>query len=88
LLTKESKTRIVDDNRIQPSDTGSTEVQVALLSEKIRVLTDHMTKFKKDHTSKTGLMKFVGQRKRLLAYLKREDPGRYEKLIKKLGLRK
>lgn len=88
MLTKESKTRIIDDNRAHPKDTGSAEVQVALLSEKIRVLTDHMTNFKKDHTSKTGLMKFVGQRKRLLAYLKREDPARYDKLIKKLGLRK
>ncbi|MBN2198289.1 MAG: 30S ribosomal protein S15 [Candidatus Aminicenantes bacterium] len=88
MLNKESKTRIVDDNRIHSTDTGSTEVQVALLSEKIRVLTDHMTKSKKDHTSKTGLLKFVGQRKRLLSYLKREDPSRYETLIKKLGLRK
>jgi len=88
LLTKESKTRIMDENRVRPKDTGSVEVQVALLSEKIRILTDHVTKAKKDHTSKTGLMKFVGQRKRLLAYLKREDQSRYEKLIKKLGLRK
>ncbi len=88
MLTKESKTKILDDNRIHAKDTGSVEVQVAMLSEKIRVLTGHMTSFKKDHTSKTGLMRFVGQRKRLLAYLKREDPDRYEKLIKKLGLRK
>lgn len=88
MLMKEAKTKIVADNRNHPTDTGSAEVQIALLSEQIRVLTTHVTSFKKDQGSKTGLMKLVGQRKRLLAYLRREDQARYEKLIKKLKLRK
>jgi len=88
VLMKEAKTKIIDDNRTHPTDSGSAEVQIALLSERIRLLTGHVTSFKKDHTSKAGLMKLVGQRKRLLAYLKREDKARYEKLIKKLKLRK
>jgi small subunit ribosomal protein S15 len=88
VLTKEKKTKIVTDNRVNPTDTGSAEVQVALLSERINTLTKHMGAFKKDHNSRTGLMKIVSQRKRLLIYLKREDSARYEKLIQKLGLRK
>lgn len=88
MLTKEAKTRIVADNGSHATDTGSAEVQVALLSERIRALTGHVTGFTKDHASKRGLMKLVGQRKRLLAYLRREDQARYEKLIKKLKLRK
>jgi small subunit ribosomal protein S15 len=88
VLMKEAKTKIVADNRNHPTDSGSAEVQIALLSERIRVLTGHVTTFKKDQTSKAGLMTLVGQRKRLLAYLKREDKARYEKLIKKLKLRK
>lgn len=85
---KEAKTKIIAEHKVQPTDTGSAEIQIALLSERIRTLTGHITTFKKDHSSKTGLMKLVGQRKRLLAYLKREDKSRYEKLIKKLKLRK
>jgi len=85
---KEAKTKIVAEHKTQPTDTGSAEVQIALLSDRIRALTGHVTTFKKDHSCKTGLMKLVGQRKRLLAYLKREDKARYEKLIKKLKLRK
>ncbi len=88
MLTKEKKTKLVTDNRVHPTDTGSTEVQVALLSERINALSKHMSAFKKDHSSRTGLMKIVSQRKRLLIYLKKEDPARYEKLIQKLGLRK
>jgi len=88
VLTREKKTKIVTDNRVNPTDTGSAEVQVALLSERINTLTKHMGAFKKDHNSRTGLMKIVSQRKRLLIYLKREDSARYEKLIQKLGLRK
>jgi small subunit ribosomal protein S15 len=88
VLMKEAKATIVAENRTNPNDTGSAEVQIAMLSERIRVLTGHVTSFKKDHSSKTGLMKLVGQRKRLLAYLRREDQDRYEKLIKKLKLRK
>jgi small subunit ribosomal protein S15 len=85
---KEKKTKIVTENRVHPTDTGSTEVQVALLSDRIKALTSHMGAAKKDHSSRTGLMKIVSQRKRLLIYLKREDSARYEKLIQKLGLRK
>ncbi|MCC7295068.1 MAG: 30S ribosomal protein S15 [Acidobacteria bacterium] len=88
MLTKEKKTNLVTENRIHPTDTGSVEVQVALLSERINALTKHMSAAKKDHSSRTGLMKIVSQRKRLLIYLKREDPARYEKLIQRLGLRK
>ncbi len=88
MISKEKKNKIVSENRIKPADTGSPEVQVALLSERINLLTGHMTDHKKDFTSRVGLMKLVGQRKRLLAYLKREDSGRYEKLIQKLSLRK
>jgi small subunit ribosomal protein S15 len=88
VLTKEKKTKIVTENRGHPTDTGSAEVQVALLSERITALTKHMGTSKKDHNSRTGLMKIVSQRKRLLIYLKREDSARYEKLIQKLGLRK
>ena len=88
MLTKEKKTKIVADNRVHPTDSGSVEVQVALLSDRINTLTKHMGAYKKDHSSRTGLMKIVSQRKRLLIYLKREDHARYEKLIQKLGLRK
>jgi small subunit ribosomal protein S15 len=85
---KDKKTKIITENRIQPTDTGSAEVQIALLSERITQLSQHMTGFKNDHHAPTGMQRLVGQRKKLLAYLKREDSGRYEKLIQKLGLRK
>ena len=88
MLMKDKKTKVIGENRIQPTDTGSAEVQVALLSERIAQLSQHMTSFKNDHHAPTGMMRLVGQRKKLLAYLKREDVGRYEKLIQKLGLRK
>jgi small subunit ribosomal protein S15 len=88
VLSKEHKTKIMQDNRLSPEDTGSPEVQVALLSERINSLTNHLITHKKDFTSRVGLMKLVGQRKRLLAYLRREDQTRYEQLIQKLKLRK
>ncbi len=88
MLSKEHKTKIVEDNRLKPEDTGSPEVQIALLSERISFLTNHLIIHKKDHTSQVGLMRLVGQRKRLLAYLKRQDSSRYENLIQKLNLRK
>jgi len=88
VLSKESKTQIIGDNKLQAGDTGSPEVQIALLSERINLLSSHLTTHKKDFTSRVGLMRLVGKRKRLLAYLKREDPARYEQLIKKLSLRK
>ena len=88
MLSKELKTKIIGDNRLQAQDTGSPEVQIALLSERINFLSGHLNIHKKDFTSRVGLMRLVGKRKRLLVYLKREDPARYEQLIKKLSLRK
>jgi small subunit ribosomal protein S15 len=88
VLSKELKTKIIGENRLQANDSGSPEVQIALLSERINFLSEHLTTHKKDFTSRVGLMKLVGKRKRLLSYLKREDPARYEQLIKKLSLRK
>jgi small subunit ribosomal protein S15 len=88
VLSKESKSQIIGDNRVVADDTGSPEVQIALLSERINLLTNHLTTHKKDFTSRVGLMRLVGKRKRLLTYLKREDAARYEQLIKKLSLRK
>jgi small subunit ribosomal protein S15 len=88
VLSKERKTKIVEDLRLNPEDTGSPEVQIALLSERINFLTNHFVAHKKDFTSRVGLMRLVGQRKRLLAYLKKEDTSRYGQLIQKLNLRK
>ena len=85
---KERKSEIIDSYRTHDSDTGSPEVQVAILSERIRYLTDHFKTHAKDHHSRRGLLKLVGQRRRLLDYLKRKDTGRYADLIKRLGIRK
>jgi small subunit ribosomal protein S15 len=82
------KSAIIDKFRTHPSDTGSPEVQVALLTERINGLTDHFKAHKKDHHSRRGLLMMVSQRKRLLEYLKRKDSSRYKNLIKALGLRK
>jgi small subunit ribosomal protein S15 len=88
MLTKEKKTSIIDSHKRGAEDTGSAEVQVALMSERISQLSHHLGEAKKDQSSRVGLMKLVGQRKRLLAYIKKEDVKRYEQLIHKLGLRK
>jgi small subunit ribosomal protein S15 len=88
VLSQEQKTKIIGENQLKPEDTGSPDVQIALLSERIATLTTHLIAHKRDFTSRVGLMRLVGQRKRLLAYLKRENPARYEELIKKLNLRK
>lgn len=88
MLSKELKTKIIGDNRLQAQDSGSPEVQIALLSERIKFLSSHLNTHKKDFTSRVGLMRLVGKRKRLQAYLRREDSARYEQLIKKLSLRK
>ena len=87
-MNKEKKIEIVKNFQHSEGDTGSTEVQVALLTEKINQLTEHMKANRHDFHTQRGLLKFVGQRRRLLAYLSREDVGRYHSLIKKLGLRK
>jgi len=86
--SKEDKENIVKDNRTHSEDTGSPEVQIALITNRINYLTEHFSTHKKDYHSRTGLMKLVGQRKRLLGYLKQQDVKRYENLIKKLKLRK
>ena len=87
-LTKDRKTGIIGDYRTHDSDTGSPEVQVALLSERINYLTEHFKVHAKDHHSRRGLLKLVGQRRRLLDYLKSKDTARYAALIQRLGLRK
>ena len=85
---KERKSEIIDSYRTHDSDTGSPEVQVAILSERIRYLTEHFKTHAKDHHSRRGLLKLVGQRRRLLDYLKGKDTERYADLIKRLGIRK
>jgi len=87
-LVKEDKKDIIDKFKAHEDDTGSTEVQVAILTSKINILNEHLKKNKKDHHSRRGLVMMVGSRKRLLGYLKNNDISRYKKLIKKLGLRK
>jgi small subunit ribosomal protein S15 len=83
-----AKERVITEYRQHASDTGSPEVQVALLTQRITYLTDHFKVHKKDHHSRRGLLKLVGQRRRLLDYLKRSDVARYKKVIESLGLRK
>jgi len=87
-LTKDRKIEIVNDFQQHNSDTGSPEVQIALLSERIRELTEHFKIHKKDHHSRRGLLKLVGQRRRLLDYLKKRDFVRYKEVIERLGIRK
>ncbi len=87
-LVIERKTEIIGRFRRHESDTGSPEVQVALLTERINQLTGHFAVHKKDHHSRRGLMKLVGQRRRLLDYLKSKDINRYRSVIQELGLRK
>ena len=87
-MDKAKKTEVITGYQAKEGDTGSTEVQVALLTERITQLTGHMAVHRKDFHTQRGLINLVGQRRRLLAYLSREDIDRYNKLIKKLGLRK
>ncbi len=87
-MNKARKTEVIKDNQLREGDTGSTEVQVALLTERINQLTGHLAANRHDHITQRGLLKLVGHRRKLLAYLTREDVGRYHTLIKKLGLRK
>jgi len=86
--TKEAKSEIIAQYRRSGTDTGSAEVQVAVLSKRISDLTEHLKAHKKDHHSRRGLLLLVGRRRRLLEYLKREDIGRYRELISRLGLRR
>lgn len=87
-LNTETKAKIVKDFAREKNDTGSAEVQIAILTEEINTLTEHLKVHKHDHHSRRGLLKKVGQRKNMLAYLARKDVNRYRELIKKLGLRK
>jgi len=87
-LTKERKTEIIETFKTHDGDTGSPEVQVAILSERITYLTEHFKVHGKDHHSRRGLLQLVGQRRRLLDYLKRKDTDRYAGLIRRLGIRK
>ncbi len=88
MITKEKKTAIIQEYARTEGDTGSPEVQVAILTARIQELTAHLQNNHKDHHSRRGLLKMVGQRRRLLAYLKDKDINRYRALIEKLGLRK
>lgn len=88
MLTKERIAEIAKTFGRSEGDTGSVEVQVALLTEQINVLTEHMKQNKKDYSSNRGLLKMVGRRRKMLEYLKKEDINRYRELITKLGLRK
>ena len=88
MITKEKKTEIINQYARKPGDTGSPEVQVAVLTERIQELTEHLKANPKDHHSRRGLLKRVGKRRGLLAYLKKNDIEGYRELIAKLGIRK
>jgi len=88
VLEKEKKKEIVTKYRLNEKDTGSPEVQIALLTERINYLTKHLETHKKDHHSRRGLLKMVGRRRRLLDYLESKDKKRYQKIVQELGLRK
>ena len=88
MITKEKKTAIMNEYATKPGDTGSPEVQVAVLTARIRELTDHLKENPKDHHSRRGMLKMIGQRRGLLDYLKKKDIERYRTLIDRLGIRK
>ncbi len=87
-LTAEKKTTLIEGFRVHSKDTGSPEVQIALLSERISYLNEHFRAHRKDHSSRRGLMIMVGKRKRLLDYLRRSNPESYKQVIERLGIRK
>ena len=87
-ITADRKQEVIQEFAMAPGDTGSPEVQVAILSERIRNLTEHLKIHKKDFHSRRGLLMMVGQRRQLLDYLKRKEAGRYETLVERLGLRR
>lgn len=88
VLVKDKKKNIIDSYKVHTKDTGSAEVQIALLTERINTLSGHFQLHKKDHHSRRGLLALVGRRRRLLAYLKKKDIKKYEGILEKLGLRK
>mgnify|MGYP002393019190 FL=1 len=87
-MTPDRKKSIIDNFKVHPSDTGSPEVQIALLSERITYLTEHFKTHQKDHHSRRGLLKLVGQRRQLLNYLKKKSIDRYNTVVERLGLRR
>ena len=87
-MLKEEKQEIIDKFKLHETDTGSTAVQIAIMTKRINTLNEHLKSYKKDHHSRRGLVMLVGKRKRLLEYLKNNDLEAYRKLIKDLGLRK
>lgn len=88
MLTKETKGKIISDYKTSENDTGSPEVQIAILTSRINELTEHLKTHQKDHSSRRGLLKMVGTRSSLLKYVKNKDIGRYRNIISRLGLRK
>ncbi len=88
MLNQERKLEIIDRHKRHEGDTGSPEVQIALLTERINYLTEHLKEHKKDHHSQRGLLKMVGRRRGLLNYLRDRSPERYQDILKQLGLRK
>ena len=88
VMTPDKKKAVIDDFKTHPSDTGSPEVQIALLSERISYLTEHFKTHQKDHHSRRGLLKLVGQRRQLLNYLKKKSVDRYNTMVERLGLRR
>jgi len=87
-IVKEQKKKIINDFKVHTQDTGSSEVQIAILTERINILGDHFKSHKKDFTSRRGLLSLVGRRRRLLNYLKKKDAKKYEEILDKLSLRK
>ncbi len=88
MLLKDEKTAIIEANRLSETDTGSPEVQIAILTKRISDLTEHLKTHKNDHHSRRGLLKMVGRRRNLLNYLMKNDINRYRAIVEKLGLRK
>ena len=88
MLRKEEKTAVIESNRLHEQDTGSPEVQIAILTQRINELTEHIKVHQKDHHSRRGLLKMVGHRRNLLSYLQKKDIERYRAIIAKLGIRK
>ena len=88
MLEKDTKLEIIKKYQLHDNDSGSPEVQIAILSERIKALTEHLKIHKKDHHSRVGLLKMIGLRRRQLQYLKEKDPNRYKKVVSSLGLRK
>ena len=88
MITKDQKTTVIEANKTHENDTGSPEVQIAILTERIKQLTEHLKEHKHDNHSRRGLLKMVGKRRALLNYLQKKDIERYRAIIKKLGIRK